>query len=114
MKSDIVYLPPGPPSPPPNLRPTEVNKDCITLTWDVPESDGGSPITGYVLEKRDMKRNSWVRVEQTKANVRTCKAPKLVEGNQYLFRVCAQNDVGDSDFTTLDEPITAKLPFGKP
>ena len=30
------------------------------LNWDVPEDDGGKPITGYVVEKMDMDTGRWV------------------------------------------------------
>ena len=101
------------PSPPRNVRPTEVQKDYIVIAWDESEFDGGSPITGYVVEKQDVKRQSWVQVDKVDAATRSLKATKLVEGNQYHFRVMAENDVGVSDPTQTDEPITAKLPFGK-
>ncbi len=45
------------PSPPRNLRVTDVSKDYISLAWDVPEFDGGSPIKGYNIEKADTKRH---------------------------------------------------------
>ena len=45
-----------------NLRVTETNVDYVVIAWDVPESDGGSPITGYVVEKRDIKRSAFVKV----------------------------------------------------
>ncbi len=101
------------PSPPPNLRVVEVYKDFIVVAWDVPESDGGSPITGYLLEKRDAKRDAFVKVEEVDSKTLKVKATKLVEGKAYYFRVLAENDVGQSDWTTMDEPVTAKLPFGE-
>ncbi len=82
------------------------------IAWDEPESDGGSPITGYNVEKMDIKRETWVKVDSVDAKTRTLKATKLVEGNKYHFRVTAENDVGESDPGQTDEPITAKLPFG--
>ena len=100
------------PSPPQSLRVTEVYKDFVVVEWDVPETDGGSPLISYTVEKRDMKRAAFVKVEETKPNVLTLKIPKLVEGNQYMVRVCAENDVGTSDWAELPEPVTAKLPFG--
>ena len=41
------------PSKPLNLRVTDIWKDYITITWEEPESDGGCPLTGYVIEQRD-------------------------------------------------------------
>jgi titin len=90
---------------------TEVYKDYVVLAWDIPETDGNSPITGYSIEKRDMKRSSFIKVEEVKTL--TLKVPKLIEGNEYMFQVCAINDIGTSDWTQLDEPVKARLPFGE-
>ncbi len=49
---------------------------------------------------------------QVDAATRKLKVPKLTEGNQYHFRVKAENDIGESDPTQTTEPVTAKLPFG--
>jgi Fibronectin type III domain len=43
----------GKPSKPTNLRVTEVWKDYITVTWEPPLKDGGSPLMGYTVEQRD-------------------------------------------------------------
>lgn len=102
------------PSPPLNLRPKDYSKDYITVTWDVPESDGGAPITGYRVEKRDAKRDNFTKVGETNSKTLEIKASKLVEGNQYYFRVYAINEVGESKPAVTDEPITAKLPFDPP
>lgn len=40
---------PGAPGAPRELSTSE---DSITLAWQRPRHDGGSPITGYMLEKR--------------------------------------------------------------
>ncbi len=101
------------PSPPLNLRVTEINKDYAVLSWDVPETDGGSPITSYIVEKRDMKRANFAKAGEVKPDTLTLKVPKLVEGNEYMFQVCAVNAIGNSDWTMLDEPVKARLPFGK-
>jgi hypothetical protein len=101
------------PSPPRNLHPTELYKDFITVAWEVPEDDGGRPITGYTVERRNAEKQTWIKVGQVDANTLTIKATKLTEGHQYFFRVVASNEVGISEPCTTDEPITAKLPFGK-
>lgn len=37
----------------------------------------------------------------------------LMENNNYLFRVSAINDNGQSEPLTAENPITAKMPYGE-
>ena len=99
------------PSSPLNLTAPEVLADSITLRWEAPEDNGGSEITGYVIEKREFNRRSWQEV--TKVKDLECTIGKLLEGNQYYFRVFAQNEIGMSEPIELKEPIAAKNPFSK-
>lgn len=110
MISTAIF--PDKPSPPRNLHVKEVYKDYIVVGWEVPESDGGSPITGYVVEKRDAKRTAYVKAATVEGKTFSLKVPKLVEGNEYYFQVCAENEIGQSDWTMTDQPIKARLPFG--
>ena len=91
----------------------DVYKDYITVTWDAPESDGGMPITGYLIEKRDSRKSTFLKVEEVNGGTYEQKAGKLVEGNSYVFRVFAENEIGSSEPTTMEEAIKARLPFGK-
>ena len=81
--------------------------------WDAPESDGGSPITGYIIEKRDASRPTWVKTATVDADCTQFKATNLFEGVDYLFRVYAVNKLGPSkDAAQLAQPCKAKMPFG--
>ncbi|KAG7276484.1 hypothetical protein CRUP_033922, partial [Coryphaenoides rupestris] len=44
------------PDEPLNCHINKTNKDCMFVAWDKPEKDGGSPITGYYIERKE--RNS--------------------------------------------------------
>lgn len=101
------------PSAPRDLRKFDQNVNFITIEWNEPESDGGSRITGYIVEKRDANRTQWTRVSDLDADTLRCKVSKLVEGNEYYFRVAAVNRIGQSPFATTEDAIKAKLPFGK-
>lgn len=50
-----------PPSAPTKLQPSDVAKDALTLTWNEPDEDGGSPITGYWIERLDPDNDKWIR-----------------------------------------------------
>ena len=54
---------------------------------------------------------SWAEIGKT-PNLEIL-ADKLQEGNQYIFRVAAENQSGLSDYVEIPEPITAKNPFSK-
>ena len=101
------------PSSPLNLHVKEVNKEYVVLVWDTPKSDGGSPITGYTIEKADTKRNNFTSAGTVEPDSRQIKATKLIEGTEYLFRVFSENVIGLSEPATLTEPVLARLPFGK-
>lgn len=36
-------------------------EDSITIQWTRPRHDGGSPITGYVVEKRLISEDKWTK-----------------------------------------------------
>ena len=47
----------------------------MTLTWEEPEDDGGTPIMSFLVEKREVKRKMWQTVredcEDTEIKVRS-------------------------------------------
>lgn len=51
------------PSAPKDFKVLEVTRQHVHLTWEIPEHDGGSPLTGYQVEKRDVSRKTWVKVQ---------------------------------------------------
>lgn len=101
------------PSAPRNLRSIEVDATFITIAWDVPAVDGGSPITGYVIEKKDSKRGDYSFVAHVDSTTLQLKITRLFEGVDYVFRVFAENPAGLSSPCETDKPIRAKIPFGE-
>lgn len=54
MNQSIVVLDePGKPGTP---EIEDYDRDFVKLKWTAPESDGGSPITAYIIEKKDKLR----------------------------------------------------------
>ena len=84
------------------------------MAWEPPESDGGAPITGYIIEKRDASRTNWIKAGSVGAEVTSFKACNLYEGAEYYFRVFAENKAGTSRTgAELTQSCKAKMPFGK-
>ena len=88
-------------------------KDSMVLSWQPPTSTGSSDISAYIIEKRDAKRNTWSPVDKVTGTTLTYAVQKLLEGNQYYFRVSAENDIGTSEPVELKEPVLAKCPYGR-
>jgi titin len=98
------------PSPPQRLNVEEVTPESVALSWKEPEDIGGCDITGYIIERRDANRQSWNKVATVKKLEHV--VTKLVEGNSYVFRVSAENEVGVSA-PVETAPVKAKYGFGK-
>lgn len=43
----------------------ETTEDSITIAWTRPRTDGGSPIIGYVIEKRLISEEKWIKATPT-------------------------------------------------
>jgi predicted phage tail protein len=95
------------PGKPGNLRPTDWDKDHVDLQWTPPESDGGSPITSYIVEKKD-KYGQWEKAVEVPADQCKATVPDLIENQTYEFRVRAINAAGPGEASDATLPITAK------
>ena len=78
-----------------NLEAADIKQTSAMLSWSPPEVDGGSEVTHYVVEKREIDRKTWATV---KAEVLLDKIPfkvsGLIPGTEYYFRVSAVNEYG--------------------
>ena len=101
-----------PPTPPRWLEVITITRNSAELKWTAPERDGGSPVTNYVIEKRDVRRKGWQAVDTTVKETKYTVTP-LNEGCLYVFRVAAENAVGQSGFCEMEDSILAKDTFSK-
>lgn len=104
------YKPPGAPPKPVVLN---VTSDGMTVQWDAPSFDGGSPITGYHLEKKDRNSLMWTKVNSSVISKREYRAIGLIEGLEYSFRVYAENNAGLSPVSEQSKHRLAISPVGK-
>ena len=110
----IVLDKPGPPTGP--LEYEEITSSSVTLSWKPPKDNGGSDITAYVIEKRDLSHGGgWVpAVNYVDPRSTVATVPRLMEGTKYEFRVMAENLQGRSDPLNTDKPIVAKNQYDVP
>lgn len=90
-----------------------MTRDSATIQWQPPTSNGGSPLTGYVVERREEGRLSWMYCGRTDADVTILTCPSLTENTQYHFRVYAENRYGRSEPLETEYPLIPKRIFGK-
>jgi len=94
------------PGAPEKLAVAEASKSSIKLTWSAPTNDGGSPVTGYQVERCLADSTRWIRVGKSTETSYTDK--EVVEDTQYLYRVTAENKVGPGPPSEPTPPVTAK------
>lgn len=108
------------PNAPKSLEITSVTKDTMTLCWARPESDGGSEIAGYVIERREKNSLRWMRVNKKPVYDLRVKSSGLREGCEYEYRVYAENAAGlsapseCSPLIRAEDPVFLPSPPSKP
>ncbi|KAF2985728.1 hypothetical protein EK904_003826 [Melospiza melodia maxima] len=105
---DAVALTAGAPGSPLNVRCHDVNKDCLLLSWVAPSDDGGSPILGYLIERREAGSEQWVQCSAQPVKGCRCPVLGLAEGQTYQFRVKAVNKAGTSHPSRASDPVTTQ------
>ncbi|KAL3076424.1 hypothetical protein niasHT_039913 [Heterodera trifolii] len=98
------------------LQITDIGEHKAMVSWGKPAHDGGSDITHYLLETRDLGHCQAVLGEDEATWVVVSSAVRelffiisdMFYGHVYDFRVCACNANGKGD------PLVARLTFGVP
>uniref|UniRef100_A0A3P9CQI4 Titin n=1 Tax=Maylandia zebra TaxID=106582 RepID=A0A3P9CQI4_9CICH len=101
------------PSVPVKLEIVDVSKSSVTLHWEKPLHDGGSRLTGYIIEACKVGSDRWSAVATVKASVSQHTIQSLTENDQYLFRIRATNSRGASESTDIVTPVIIQEIKGK-
>ena len=92
FKAKDAFEVPGRPDAP---EVSEITAETASLSWSPPSSDGGAPITNYVVEMKAKKDVKWQNVSKGQSVTETeFTVPGLTEGVEYEFRVAAENKAG--------------------
>src|SRR5437867_2545850 len=85
------------PSPPSALGATAVSSSHINLSWAPPTDNGGSAITGYMIERSANGGSTWTTmVSNSGSTATTYSDTGLAAGTTYTYRVSAINSIGTS------------------
>uniref|UniRef100_A0A3P9GXL5 Titin n=1 Tax=Oryzias latipes TaxID=8090 RepID=A0A3P9GXL5_ORYLA len=100
------------PGPIRDLKISGITVDRCHLAWEIPEDDGGCDIYNYIIEKCETKRGVW-SVHSNAVITNKAKVTRLIEGNEYIFRVRAENKMGPGPAVQSDA-IVAGTQFNVP
>lgn len=100
---------PGPPAG--DIQFKKVTADTMTIMWDPPADEGGAMVTHYIVEKRETSRILWSIISE-KLEDCIVTVPRLIKGNEYIFRVRGVNKYGVGD-PLESRPVVARNSFGK-
>lgn len=89
-----------------------LSADSCKLNWFFPENDGGSPISNFIIEKREAERKAWTSVHFT-ASRQNAVARGLTPGKSYFFRVAAENAIGIGPFVQTAAEVIIKEPMSE-
>merc|ERR1711972_460010 len=96
-----------------NFEIRDVQKHSVSLNWEEPFVDGCSPITHYIIQKREANQKTWSYVNQNYEKT-SIKVSELRTGNDYYFRVIACNEFGEGQITELLQPARPSAPMTEP
>ena len=100
--------------PPRNLHVISTGNGVISIEWNYPESDGGSPIIKYIIEVCDVVSTTYKRVGEVDGLLLAYDITNLTEGSKYYVRVMSVNEAGSSKGAAeLSTPVAARLPPSK-
>ena len=100
----ILFFKPDVPGKPGTPEIADVTSTSLTIKWKPPDTDGGSPITNYVVEQSERFSPRWNKISSD--NLTECEftIKNLPEGQTYQFRVSAQNKAGVGKPSAATEP----------
>ncbi|KAJ8012935.1 hypothetical protein DPEC_G00048050, partial [Dallia pectoralis] len=96
------------PLPPASLEVLDITKTTVTLGWEKPEHDGGSRLTGYIIEACKSGTDKWMKVTTVKTTETEYTITSLTENEQFMFRVRAVNTRGASAPKELVAAVTVQ------
>jgi len=91
----------------------DITKESCVLSWRAPESDGGTPIIGYYVERTTAGTSRWLRMTKEPVSDLKYNAADLIEDTQYEFRIVAVNKAGESEPSPKSVSVLAKDPWGE-
>ncbi|XP_033934085.1 titin-like [Pseudochaenichthys georgianus] len=101
------------PGAPRDLKVSDVTRGTCRFTWKAPESDGGERVKSYFIEKKAVNGKAWTKVNPACA-AQSLVIPDLINGQEYIFRIRAENRFGFGPLAETELPTKATDPIHPP
>jgi hypothetical protein len=90
------------------------SKNHIEISWRKPSNDGGAPIKGYIIERKDKAGKKWNKISKDLIKDTNYYDDKVLPSKEYEYRVIAVNDGGEGDPSSASALLPAKPEKEKP
>ena len=94
------------PKAPTNAKVTNASSSSLAVSWSLPISNGGSPITDYLVEMSSDGGGTWKSVAHAASNNLALVVTGLPAGTKRLFRVSTVTTVGTSEAFSSTQGVT--------
>ena len=91
---------------------SNITSESMTVEWTKPDTDGGCPIDGYILEYKLDSAFKWLRASSSLIKETMFVVKGLMEDMKYEFRVAAENKAGAGPYSGNSSPVKATTPLG--
>jgi hypothetical protein len=102
----------------PSITSATPGNGTVALVWVTPTSNGGSAITGYVVNETNtttsVSSSDVCGPTSDGSTITNCTIGSLTNGDSYTFQVAAVNHVGQSPFSSPSSPTTPYTTPGAP
>lgn len=92
---------------------TDTTRTSVSLAWSPPEEEGGSVVTGYLIEMQKVDQVEWTMCNTTPIKICEYTLTHMPQGAEYRFRVMACNAGGPGEPVEIPGIVKVTEMLGK-
>ena len=83
----------------------------VPLVWSAPSSDGGLPITDYLVQYSSNSGSTWLTFADGTSATAATTVTGLTNGTSYVFKVASVNSAGTSAYSSVSNSVLVGTPL---